>query len=376
VPLAAVRLRRPPTADAALALALMALATVETLVSTDIDPGPRTLAAAVLMPLALAWRRAAALAVAVAVVIVWSLSGAENSLYAFLCGLVAVYSCGGDPDPPRAVAGAALFAVSLVAMLTVDPDRGGVTDFIFTGVLFGGSWGLGRLVHQRTSRAGALERRAEAAERERAPAVADERRRIARELHDVIAHTISVMVVQTGVVRRRLRNERPQDSELLSGVEATGREAIADLRRLLDILRADDEALALAPQPGLGELDRLTAQVRAAGLPVDLAVEGEALPLPGGVELVAYRVVQESLTNALKHAHATRASVRLRYGGAALDVVVTDDGGGVQANGSGTGHGLIGLRQRVALYGGSFVARPLPAGGFEVHASLPIEPGR
>jgi signal transduction histidine kinase len=116
--------------------------------------------------------------------------------------------------------------------------------------------------------------------------------------------------------------------------------------------------------------------VRAAGLPVDLAVEGDALPLPGGVELAAYRVVQESLTNALKHAHATRASVRLRYGGAALDVVVTDDGGGVQANGGGTGHGLIGLRERVALYGGSFAARPLPAGGFEVRASLPIEPGR
>ena len=190
--------------------------------STDIDPGPTDARRRRLMPLALAWRRAAPLAVAVAVVIVWSLSGAENSLYAFLCGLVAVYSCGGDPDPPRAVAGAALFAVSLVVMLTVDPDRAGATDFLFTGVLFGGSWGSGGSSTSgpaAPARSSAVPRRPSASARRRSPTSAG---RIARELHDVIADAISVMVVQTGVVRRRLRNERPQDSELLSGVEATG----------------------------------------------------------------------------------------------------------------------------------------------------------
>ena len=269
MPLAAVRLRRLPAADAALALALMALAIVETLVSTDIDPGPRTLAAAVLMPLALAWRRAAPLAVAVAVVIVWSLSGAEDSLYAFLCGLVAVYSCGGDPDPPRALAGAALFAVSLVAMLTVDPDRGGATDFIFTGVLYGGSWGLGRLVHQRTSRAGALERRAEAAERERARggrrgAPADRARAARRGRPHV-----SVMVVQAAAAAGVLDELARARAELLARVEATGaRGARRDCAGCSASCAPTTRPLALAPQPGLAELDRLVdagARGRPAG---------------------------------------------------------------------------------------------------------------
>jgi signal transduction histidine kinase len=180
------------------------------------------------------------------------------------------------------------------------------------------------------------------------------------------------MVIQTGAVRRRIHRERPEDAELLTEVESAGRDAIEELRRLLGILRDPGEALSLAPQPGLDRLGPLVEQVRDAGLAVDLRVEGERVAIPPGVDLAAYRIVQESLTNALKHAGPARAVVQLRYATRAIGIEVTDDGPGTH-NGGGTGHGLVGMRERAALYGGTLEAGPRPEGGYAVRATLPLE---
>jgi signal transduction histidine kinase len=155
-------------------------------------------------------------------------------------------------------------------------------------------------------------------------------------------------------------------------VERTGRDALAEMRRMVGVLRRPEEAPALAPQPSLEHLDRLVEQAREAGLPVDLHIEGEAVELPAGVDLTAYRLVQEGLTNALKHARATRAEVLVDYGEGQIEVVVTDDGKGV-GNGDGGGHGLVGMRERVSVYGGELDAGPQPGGGYRLRAKLPLD---
>jgi signal transduction histidine kinase len=219
------------------------------------------------------------------------------------------------------------------------------------------------------------DRRADLAEREREvaarEAVVDERARIARELHDAIAHNVSMMVVQAGAERRVLDDTQGSTREVLETVEEIGRNALTEMRRLVGMLRTDDES-PLAPQPGLDDLPTLVGQVREAGLPVELHVEGERRELPVGLELSAYRIVQEALTNALKHAGDARASVRVRYGDDSLELEVVDDGAGAQAELASGGHGLVGMRERVALYGGRFEAGRHAAGGFTVRVLLPI----
>jgi signal transduction histidine kinase len=205
-------------------------------------------------------------------------------------------------------------------------------------------------------------------------AVAFERARIARELHDVIAHSVSVMVVQASAERRSLGKELNQTREVLDMIERTGRQALTELRRMLGVLRKTDDPLLLAPQPGLPDLSNLLEQFREAGLQVGFHVEGSRIPVPAGVDLSAYRIVQEALTNTLKHARATRAEVTLHYFGDHLDLVVADDGRGssegVRSNG---GHGLVGMRERVAMLGGSLQAGPKDGGGFSVSVTLPLE---
>ena len=222
---------------------------------------------------------------------------------------------------------------------------------------------------------GDRDRRAELAERERdvtaREAVMRERARIARELHDVIAHNVSMMVVQAGAERRALNGADGSTSEVLRAIEGTGRSALTEMRRLVGMLR-DEGRDPLAPQPSLDDLSRLVAQLRSAGLPVELAVEGEKRRLPVGIELSAYRIVQESLTNCLKHAGEARATVRVRYDADALDLEITDTGAGSEAHESGSGHGLVGMRERVALCGGRFDASRRPGGGFAVRVQLPI----
>jgi signal transduction histidine kinase len=222
---------------------------------------------------------------------------------------------------------------------------------------------------------GDRERRAQLAERERdlaaREAVVEERARIARELHDAIAHNVSMMVVQAGAERRVLEASEGSTPEVLATIERIGRGALTEMRRLVGMLRSDT-ADELAPQPGLGDLSTLAAQVREAGLPVELRVEGERRELPVGIELSAYRIVQEALTNALKHAGRAQATVQVRYGRDSLELEIVDDGAGAAAPVSSGGHGLVGIRERVALYGGRLDAGRRPSGGFAVRVLLPI----
>jgi len=218
------------------------------------------------------------------------------------------------------------------------------------------------------------DRRLRVAERERElvarEAVVDERARIARELHDAIAHNVSMMVVQAGAERRVLDGQDGSTHEVLATIEQIGRGALTEMRRLVGMLRSD-ELEPLAPQPGLGDVPTLVTQVREAGLPVDLLIEGEARELPVGIELSAYRIVQEALTNALKHAGDAHASVRISYGHESLELEIVDDGVGGPARAGSGGHGLVGMRERVALYGGRLDAGRSPTGGFTVRALLP-----
>jgi signal transduction histidine kinase len=235
-----------------------------------------------------------------------------------------------------------------------------------------------RAVRDRELRAETLAAKAELLERERElrahEAVAEERARIARELHDLVAHNVSVMVVQAGAERHALAPDQESTREALTSIEGAGRQALAEARRLLGMLRQDGQGEELAPQPSLEQVEFLVEQIERAGLPVKLSIDGERTPLPAGVDLCAYRVVQESLTNALKHAGPAHAEVLLRYAPHALDVEVRDDGAGAaQPNGDGAGHGLIGMRERVALYGGRFHTGPREDGpGFEVRAHIPL----
>jgi signal transduction histidine kinase len=222
---------------------------------------------------------------------------------------------------------------------------------------------------------GDRERRATLAERERdvaaREAVLDERARIARELHDAIAHSVSMMVLQAGAERRVLNDHEGSTREVLEGIERSGRSALTEMRRLVGMLRSD-RSEPLAPQPGIQDLPILITQLREAGLPVELAVDGSPPGLPVGIELSAYRIVQEALTNVLKHAGDSHATVRVRYTSDSLELEITDDGRGrADATLSG-GHGLVGMRERVALYGGQFSAGRRPDGGFAVRALLPV----
>jgi signal transduction histidine kinase len=222
---------------------------------------------------------------------------------------------------------------------------------------------------------GDRERRAQIAERERdlaaREAVVEERARIARELHDVIAHHVSVIVLQAGAERRVLDGANTSTREVLETVERTGRSALTEMRRLLGMLRGDASD-PLTPQPGLTDVPTLVGQLREAGLPVELHVEGELLELPVGIELSAYRIVQEALTNALKHAGEASATVNIRHGLDSLELEIVDDGAGTPALVASGGHGLVGMRERVALYGGRLDAGRRPGGGFAVRVLLPI----
>ncbi len=222
---------------------------------------------------------------------------------------------------------------------------------------------------------GDRERRVRLAERERdlvaREAVVEERARIARELHDAIAHSVSMMVVQAGAERRTLDEPAGTTHEVLETIEQIGRGALNEMRRLVGMLRSDSVD-PLTPQPGLDDLSTLVTQVREAGLPVELRIEGERRPLPVGIELSAYRIVQEALTNALKHGGDAHATVDVRYGADTLELEIVDDGRGSATQVVGGGHGLVGMRERVALYGGRLDAGRRQSGGFGVRVLLPI----
>jgi signal transduction histidine kinase len=246
--------------------------------------------------------------------------------------------------------------------------------------VFAIAWVIGDNLRTRRAYLAELEARAARLEREREEkaerVLVEERARIARELHDVIAHNVSVMVVQASAGEKVFDTDPERARESLASVSSTGRAALTELRRLLGVIRAEDGSdgeLAYAPQPGIEYVDELVQQVRETGLPVDLSVVGEPRPLPEGVGLCAYRIVQEALTNTLKHAHASGAAVNVRYASDALELRVVDDGGGSAAGGESGGHGLIGMRERVALFGGELTASARAGRGYEVRARLPLE---
>ena len=250
------------------------------------------------------------------------------------------------------------------------------SELIFVPLEFGISWLAGYALRERSAQAEAAEVRATQAEREREAAarvaVAEERTRIARELHDVVAHAVSVMVLQVGAVRHQLPPALEEDKDALGRVERAGRTALAEMRRLLGAMRRDGDDLELAPHPGVDRLDSLVEDVSRAGLPVRLHVDGDPFPLPRSIDLSAYRIVQEGLTNALKHAHASNAFVTFHYAPDELQIEVRDDGEG-RSTSDGLGHGLVGIRERVKIYGGEMTAGAAPEGGFVLGARLPIE---
>ena len=242
------------------------------------------------------------------------------------------------------------------------------------GPLMAGVYGAGRLMQSREQLAAALQQERAHAERY---AVAEERARIARELHDVVGHSIAMMTVQAGAERMALGDDRPETSRVLNQIELTGRQTLQEMRRMLGLLRSDD-TVDFTPQPGLAQVDALAERMAGSGLQVDVHVEGESGPVSPGVDISAYRIVQEALTNVLKHADAARATVRVQHREGGLEIEVTDDGA-AQARGNGQGpgqgQGLTGMRERVALYGGSLEAGPAAAGGWRLLARLPNEAG-
>jgi signal transduction histidine kinase len=238
---------------------------------------------------------------------------------------------------------------------------------------FAVAWLLGDSFGTRRRYVAALEERAERLEREReaeaARAVAEEQARIARELHDVIAHTLSVIVVQAAAARDVFATRPERAREALEAIERSGRGALRELRRLLGNVRGEE--VTFAPPPRLADLDHLLDELRRSGLPVSITIEGRPAALPEAVDLSAYRVVQEALTNTLKHAHATRAEVALRWQEDALEIEISDDGVG-SASTNGTGHGIVGMQERLGLLGGTLAAGPAAEGGFTVLARFPL----
>jgi signal transduction histidine kinase len=300
-------------------------------------------------------------------------SGSHQTLV--LAMALAMFTAGYELPARRArIAPAIVLIAAACAVFVLGQDGG---DLAFVVVLYIGPWLFARLFRARGHKVDELAAHAERLEREReqaeAAAVEAERARIARELHDVISHSISVIAVQSQAIRRRLEPDQEREARDLAGVETTARQAMVEMRRLLGVLRSDGERAPLAPHPGLGQLDRLVEQVRGAGLAVEVRGCADVPPLPPGVDLAAYRIVQEALTNALKHADAGTAVIEIGYSEGLLALTVTDDGcGGAASNGNGSGHGLVGMRERVSLYGGTLDIEPgNGSGGFRVHATLP-----
>jgi signal transduction histidine kinase len=294
--------------------------------------------------------------------------------------LVAVYSVAAYGDRWVSLAGLVVAELGLAAV-QLSPGRTGVRTLVGNLGVVAAAWLLGRFAHNYRTYAARLEERTVELEQAREElarrAVADERLRLARELHDVVAHAMSVIAVQSGVGAHIATTQPKEARRSLAAIEATSRAALTELRRLLGVLRQEDEPQGdLAPVPGLADLDGLLAELGKAGLAVKLQVEGTPSPLPAGVDLSAYRIVQEALTNVVKHAGPARARVVVGYRDQDVTVEVIDDGRGavtsVRDGRVGSGHGLVGMRERVAAFGGDLEVGPRPAGGFRVAARLPL----
>jgi signal transduction histidine kinase len=372
--------------DVAVAVVACVVAELELALSHAIQ-GPAWVnavaAAGATLPVAFRRRWPLAAAITLAAVVAWqeALHGdlTENSITPLLTFPMVVYAVSAWCDRRRAFVGLVAVLV-LIWTEVLLADNTVTSDFLFTALLVFGPWLVGRIVATRVELAAELSDKADRLEREQDKqaqlAVAQERARIARELHDVVAHNVSVMVVQAAAARRMIDHDASKAKEALGSVEQTGRSALREMRRVVGMLGQGDEELALAPQPSVDELDWLIERAREAGLEVDLTIEGEKKRLESGVDLSAFRIVQEALRNTLKHAGPARAQVTLRYREHDVEVDVSDNGHGVRIpadNGAVTGQGLLGMRERVAMLGGEIEAGYRKDGGFGVHARLPME---
>jgi signal transduction histidine kinase len=292
----------------------------------------------------------------------------------FVVGLAVAFLLGNLRNAWQAGIGLVVI-VSSLALIVYEIPTHTTSELVFIPIDFMVAWVAGFALRERSEQAEAAEMRAILAEREREAAariaVAEERARIARELHDIVAHAISVMVLQVGAVRHELPDAFAEDRDALRGVEQAGRTALAQMRGLLAAMRRDEDGLELTPQPGLDGLNSLLEEIGRAGLPVELHIDGRPFPLPRGIDLSAYRIVQEGLTNALKHAQATGADVTVRYRPDEVEIHVRDNGHGAGTS-DGLGHGLVGVRERVKIYGGEMSAGKENGGGFVLSTRLPL----
>jgi signal transduction histidine kinase len=372
------------SADVVLAALLTAAGQVEAF-TVEAGGGSRaaTAATSLVCTLLVALRRrrpaVAGIGVASTLFLKNALGGFPELVVPLIAGIIVIYSVGAHLDLRRSLwTLGAMLALDIAAVPFSHHRTPG--DYVFAGVAFLAPWAAGRAVRARTQRAHSLEQVAETLDREREAnarlAVSEERARIARELHDVVAHGVSVMVVQAAgaeeVLRRSPNGEPERAVEAMRSIQAMGRESISELGRLLGVLQSENGHAELEPQPSLAQLDALCGRVRETGLPVTLEVEGGLDGLPAGLDLAAYRIVQEALSNTIKHAGDATAQVHVWRTPASLELEVTDDGGAGAALPNGTGHGIIGMRERAMLYHGELTVGPRPTGGFSVRASLPL----
>jgi signal transduction histidine kinase len=387
--LAWIQRHRAPLADALLAAAVTAMVLVDLASPTDAVGVRRTDALAVLLSLLqtlpLAFRRRAPL-----VAFVLTLAGVcayyplgyevtDGTLATF----VGVYTVAAYEDRRKSLVGLGLLAVGMTWYWLTRAEPFDPTTPIWIGILGLLSWGLGEYVRTRRAYTAEVEALAERLDRARAlearQAAWQERARLARELHDVIGHTVNVMVIQAGAGRRTLAADRGLAERAFQTIESTGREALEELDRLLGILRTEEDEPELPPQPGLEQLHALAGRFEDAGLPVEITIEGNEVPLPRSLDQSAYRILQEALTNALRHAGGTIAHVAVRYRNDRLELEVANDGREdrrPQNHHPGGGRGLIGIRERVALFGGDLEAGPRAGGGFVVRCRFPLTTSR
>jgi signal transduction histidine kinase len=368
--------RRPPRIDFVIAGVLAVWALLEALLNDG--PGPKWLRVivALLFTVPLVWRRRAPLAVMaviVGTVIAVSLAAdkGEPGTMPFPALLIATFSVGLHARSlPLAVVGGILPAAAIAAVLSTSYYTGegpDVSEYFILTFFVTGAWTAGRVVRHRAE----LAAHAEATSGERArEAVSAERVRIARELHDVVAHSVSIIAVQAGAAEELVERDPVQAREHMASVRKTAREALVEMRRLLGVLREDEATYA--PQPGLARVQELLEDARAAGVPVQLRQEGDRPAVSPGIDLAAYRIVQEALTNVRKHAGAVPTTVTVRYGNEGIELEVVN-APGATGNGGGSGHGIVGMRERARVYGGTVEAGPDDSGGFAVRARLPVE---
>ena len=370
-PIARLRRLPEPAFDAGLALVFVAAVGVERALN-PLDGGPTVLVSAVLT-LVLAGSLALRRRLPLTAFVTGSVALCAESLLHIASALspyanqVCVYSLGLYATRTRARWGLPII-VAGVGVYFADTIRTDALQPVAALFVWLATWAVGY------SNARRREDQDRASQAVRRQVVAEERTRMARELHDVVAHHVSVIGVLAAAAKRQLDRDPGKASAALASIEDSSRQAVVEMHRLLGFLRQEGDADELAPPPNLRQLDVLTAQLREASFSVDMRVEGEQRPLPTSVELAAYRVVQEALTNTVKHAEASKAEVLVRYRPAAVEVEIVDDGLGQAVVATGpAGHGLIGMRERVALHGGQLTAGPRPGGGYAVRAVFPLD---